>query len=41
MPAQVHPAPLDERCEDCGHFLLRTFDRPDRELCAGHLQRIA
>lgn len=33
-----HPAPLDERCDDCGKYLLRTFDRNDHELCAGHLE---
>lgn len=34
------PAPLDERCEECGRYLLRTFDRRERDLCAGHPESI-
>jgi hypothetical protein len=36
-----HPAPLDERCDDCGKFLLRTFERRDPDLCAGHTDQVA
>jgi hypothetical protein len=36
-----HPAPLDERCDECDKYLLRTFDRSDRDLCAGHVGRLA
>ena len=36
-----HVAPLDERCTDCGRFLLRTFDRADRDLCPGHVDPFA
>ena len=35
------PAPLDERCGDCGKFLLRTFDRKDKDLCLGHPEAFA
>ena len=36
-----HPAPLDERCEDCGKFLLRTFDRDEADLCLGHVEVVS
>lgn len=35
-----HPAPLDERCDDCGKYLLRTFDRRERDLCVGHPESV-
>ena len=40
MPTYVHAAPLDERCDKCGKFMLRTFERVERELCAGHLEAV-
>ena len=34
----VHAKVLDERCEECGKFMLRTFERVDRDLCQGHIE---